>query len=97
MVSDVERREVAERMRAVEASEFKDSPIVPFLDCLGVGYTNWLGVMGRLEELVDRPTTGLSVDKHGRACCAVCGCDDWCLADGSRYCPNCGAEVVRDD
>lgn len=95
MVSDEERREVAGRMRAVEASEFKDSPIVPFLDCLGVGYTNWRGVMGRLAELVDRPTTGLSVDEDGRTCCASCGCS--CLYMGSAtYCPDCGAEVVRD-
>lgn len=95
MVSDQERREVAGRMRAVEASEFKDSPIVPFLDCLGVGYTNWRGVMGRLAELVDRPTTWLSVDEDGRTCCASCGCS--CLYMGSAtYCPDCGAEVVRD-
>ena len=94
-VCDRERREIAGRMRAVKASEFRDSPIVPFLDCLGAGYTNWRGVMGRLAELVDRPTTRLSVDEDGRTCCAACGCS--CLYMGSAtYCPDCGAEVVRD-
>lgn len=47
-----------------------------------------------LADLIDRPTTHIDVNEHGRACCANCGCDDWCLADRSRYCPNCGAEVV---
>lgn len=95
IISDQERREVAERMRTVDVSEFKDSPIVPFLECLGVGYKNWRGVMGRLAELVDRPTTRLSVDEDGRTCCAGCGCA--CLYMGSAtYCPDCGADVVRD-
>lgn len=95
MVSDEERREAAERMRSLDVSEFRDSPIVPFLECLGAGYMNWRGVMGRLAELVDRPTTGLSVDEDGRTCCASCGCA--CLYMGSAtYCPDCGAEVVRD-
>lgn len=53
--------------------------------------------IGKLADLIDRPKTHVDVDGHGRACCANCGCDDWCLADGSRYCPNCGAEVVHDD
>ena len=47
-----------------------------------------------LADLIDRPPTHIDVNEHGRACCANCGCDDWCLADRSRYCPNCGAEVV---
>lgn len=49
-------------------------------------------------DLIDRPTTSIGVNRHGRACCTNCGCDDWCLAsDGNaRYCPNCGAEVVSD-
>lgn len=41
MITDEERREVAERMREYDVSKFKESAIVPFLDCLGVGYLNW--------------------------------------------------------
>ena len=50
-----------------------------------------------LADLIDRPTTGIRVNRHGRACCANCGCDDWCLApDGdARFCPSCGAEVIE--
>ena len=58
--------------------------------------SDYILIVERLADLIDRPKTHVDVDGHGRACCAVCGCDDWCLADGSRYCPNCGAEVVRD-
>lgn len=49
-----------------------------------------------LADLIDRLTTNIGVNRHGRACCTNCGCDDWCLAsDGNaRYCPNCGATVV---
>lgn len=48
------------------------------------------------EREHDRPKTHIDVNEHGRACCANCGCDDWCLADGSQYCPNCGLEVAKD-
>ena len=51
--------------------------------------------IGKLVDCkTDRPTTHIDVNEYGRACCANCGCDDWCLADRSRYCPNCGVEVV---
>lgn len=53
--------------------------------------------IGKLVDCkTDRPTTSIGVNKHGRAYCTNCGCDDWCLAsDGNaRYCPNCGAKVM---
>ena len=56
----------------------------------------WASIVNRLADLIERPKTRIDVDEHGRACCASCGCDDWCLADESRYCPNCGARVVHD-
>lgn len=53
MITDEERREVAERMRGYDVSEFKESAIVPFLDCLGVGYLNWREVLDTLADLID--------------------------------------------
>ena len=53
--SDEQRREVAEKMRGYDVSEFKESAIVPFLDCLGVGYLNWREVFDSLADLIDRP------------------------------------------
>lgn len=50
----------------------------------------------RLADLIDRPTASIDVNKHGRAYCTNCGCDDWCLADdNAHFCPQCGAEVVQ--
>ena len=50
----------------------------------------------RLADLIDRPTASIHVNKHGRAYCTNCGCDDWCLADdNAHFCPQCGAEVVQ--
>lgn len=55
MINDKRRREVSKRMREYDVSEFKESAIVPFLDCLGVGYLNWREVLDSLADLIDRP------------------------------------------
>lgn len=63
------------------------------------GFFSARAVVELFADLIDRPTTSIGVNKHGRAYCTNCGCDDWCLAsDGNaRYCPNCGAEVLDED
>ena len=100
MISDQERRETAARLRALDIHDWYDcedeidsleSAIECDVDQRFEPQTWW----HRLADLIDRPTTHIDVNEHGRACCANCGCNDWCLADGSRYCPNCGAEVVE--
>lgn len=109
-VTDEERREVAHRMREFDVSEFKESAIVPFLECLGIGYVNWRGVLDMLADLIDRPTC--YVVEHKTHCgsygCEEAGqlwvlsCGDECVNDSDfppSYCPECGArvtEVVRD-
>lgn len=55
MINDEKRREVADKMRGYDVSEFKESAIVPFLECLGHGYTNWRGILDELADLIDRP------------------------------------------
>lgn len=101
MVSDDERREIAASLR--ESHEFISclpyaslgenafATLDRILACVGYERGN---IFDYLADLIDRTTTHINVNEHGRACCANCGCDDWCLADRSRYCPNCGAEVV---
>lgn len=105
MISDKQRREVAEKFRRYNISVFKDSPIVPFLDCLGVGYMNWRGVLDNIADLIDRPTCmfkpAYEPDVMGKVSlveCSKCGwtIEPWNVA-GFNYCPNCGAEVVADD
>lgn len=56
---------------------------------------NYIHIVERLAELIDRPTTHIDVNEHGRAYCTSCGCVDWCLSEDSPYCPNCGKEVVE--
>lgn len=99
MITDEKRREVAEKMRGYGDSGFRESAIVPFLDCLGVGYLNWREVLDSLADLIDRPTTtrhGKFKTKYGRQtpCCEVCG---YSIGDMRwNYCPKCGA-VITDD
>lgn len=98
-ISDKERREVAEKMRGYDGSGFRESAIVPFLDCLGVGYLNWREVLDTLADLIDRPTTtrhGKFKTKYGRKtpCCEVCG---YSIGDMRwNHCPKCGAAIVDD-
>lgn len=99
MISDEKRREVADKMRGYDVAEFKESAIVPFLECLGHGYTNWRGILDELADLIDRPTTtrhGKFRTKYGREtpCCEVCGYSIGDMRWG--YCPKCGA-VITDD
>lgn len=56
----------------------------------------WYGERGMLADcfIARERVCHVDVNKHGRAYCTNCGCDDWCLADGSPFCPNCGARVV---
>lgn len=108
MISDEERREVAEKMRGYDVSEFKESAIVPFLDCLGVGYLNWREVLDTLADLIDRPTCHDATDNSCEFVCSKCGCsldisndfEPTLWVDGKAtvpsYCPNCGAEVLDD-
>lgn len=99
MITDDKRREVAAKMRGYDGSGFKESAIVPFLDCLGVGYLNWREVLDSLADLIDRPTTtrhGKFKTKYGREtpCCEVCG---YSIGDMRwNHCPKCGAAVVDD-
>lgn len=101
MISDDERRDVARRMREFDVLEFKESAIVPFLECLGIGYVNWRGILDELADLIDRPTCRMSDigdDTEQIYRCSACG-EEYCMSDVKpypwRFCPNCGAEVVE--
>lgn len=76
--SDEQRREVAEKMRGYDVSEFKESTIVPFLDCLGVGYLNWREVFDSLADLIDRPIYRPVIPN---------------AMEGNVFCPQCGEEI----
>lgn len=98
MISDEECREVAKRMRECDVSKFKESAIVPFLECLGLGYAGWRGVLDRLADLIDRPATtrhGKFKKRHGWEVplCEICG---YSIGDARwNYCPKCGAAILE--
>lgn len=103
MASDEQRREVAEKMHGYDVSEFKESAIVPFLDCLGVGYLNWREVLDSLADLIDRPTCKIILARELRTAFGkpITGINGYILSCGHqavgfekpRYCPECGMEV----
>ena len=103
MITDEERRDVAEKMRGYDVSEFKESAIVPFLDCLGVGYLNWREVLDKLANLIDIPTcvmTNVGGDFEDSFQCSNC-MSEFDLPDFDRYpykrCAECGAVVLNAD
>ena len=89
-INDSQRRKVA-----------KESAIVPFLECLGHGYTDWRGILNELADLIDRPTCENAADPYDGSFfeCSKCG-ERWEFSCGSPadnhlgFCPRCGAEVV---
>ena len=99
MISDKERREVAAKLRGLAKNRHY---VDEFIAGATVGFWRGEATEGfdsdsllEVAELIDRPMTHVDVNKHGRACCANCGCDDWCLADdNAHFCPQCGAEVA---
>lgn len=101
-INDNQRRKVAKKMREYDVAEFKESAIVPFLECLGHGYKNWRGILDELADLIDRPTCkNLATHLVDELVCSACGervdiayldsDDDYRV----RYCPGCGAKVVE--
>lgn len=92
-----ERRKVAARLRKdVGESSCIDYAVFRIAhDVMGIEHVTGAKAAHMLADLID-PTCHVDVNKHGRAYCTNCGCDDWCLADGSHFCPNCGARVVSD-
>ena len=101
-INDNQRRKVAKKMREYDVAEFKESAIVPFLECLGHGYMNWRGILDELADLIDRPTCkNLATHLVDELVCSACGervdiayldkDDDYRV----RYCPSCGAKVVE--
>lgn len=101
MISDEKRREVADKMRGYDVSEFKESAIVPFLECLGHGYTNWRGILDELADLIDRPKAKRE-DAGNYWRCGHCGAfsrkdavTDCFGVIPSRRCGNCGREWER--
>lgn len=54
MTTDLERREVARRMRELDYADLQESLICAYLDALGIeGYADWVGIAHRLADLIE--------------------------------------------
>lgn len=103
---DEKRLEVADRMRRYDVSGFKESAIVPFLEFLGRGYTDWRGVLDELAGLIDRGTCHNVYNEDDPPACAngfecdVCGnrvedYEHYAITGKFEHCPGCGRTVVE--
>ena len=107
MISDQNRRDIAKKFREYDVTEFKESAIVPFLECLGHDYMDWRGILNELADLIEQEpehTCKNLATRKDDFYCSECGCEVvGCMVDdfGSfdnplcfSYCPNCRAKVV---
>lgn len=54
MTTDLERREVARRLRGLDYSDLQESLICAYLDALGIeGYKDWIGIAHRLADPIE--------------------------------------------
>ena len=106
MVSNEERREVAERLRVYSHDfDFSDSDPFWYVSKAAFGDVDvhtYCSVFARLADLIDRPTC--ETIEHGRpdefhVCKSCSRCSYGWFEDiydkPYSYCPNCGAEVVK--
>lgn len=102
MITDNERREVAERLRILASHAHADKDYV--LDALGLYPGEYIDgfdpyCVNELADLIDRPTCHISETDHEFEDSVRC---DSCRKTFNRpwgafkYCPNCGAEVIDD-
>lgn len=111
MISDSERREVAQKLREIEwraMPELTDGELIDLL-ARTVGFNRYTngdfdeGLLGRIADLIDRPTctvvSGMFRDEYDEYEVEL-SCGDsirWLgSAEDLAFCQNCGAEVVPD-
>ena len=101
-VTDNQRREVAQELRELRHTTYYHEEVMENIcDAIRIAdnvntFREPEDVYKLLADLIDRPLAHIGVNKHGRGFCTNCGCDDWCIADGSHFCPDCGAELLDD-
>lgn len=110
MISDEERREVAERLRGLDVKITSRDTLERAVDklmkavCGDIPFSpirysvrNLCGLANMLADLIDRPTCRKRIpdEMEGLVFCSNCGAE---IGEYSvpNYCPNCGAEVIHD-
>lgn len=108
MISNKERREVAATMMAISCRGVKDLTLGEVLNSILTGGaprpTTEMAILARLADLIEPPTCIVRMGVTGHVgVCMRCGAMvemstavfDAIEALPTRYCPNCGAEVVE--
>ena len=101
------RQEVAENLREVDTARTTNEVYVALLNCIGITH-NYPTLFNRLADLID-PTChsvteleqdGIGAPHRYTTRCSNCG-QLWSETSGAilepKYCPHCGARVVRDE
>ena len=100
MISDDERREVAERMRVYSHDfDFGDSNQFWYVSKAVFGDVDvhtYYSVFARIADLID-PTCHLLPSSDGGFGCDRCYTWFPSMKEKPRFCPECGARVVDDD
>lgn len=96
------REEVAKNLREVSTARTTDEVYVALLNCIGITY-DYANLFNCLADLID-PTCHLALDEElsqelqGEMFrCSKCDAAFPRINGEYRYCPNCGARVVRDE
>lgn len=103
MITNDERREVAARLRNGGIARDEKEAYVLLLSCVGIrpqlpATSTYEDAMVRLADLIDRPTCRISETDHeyeDSVRCDRCRMTFMRPWEPFKYCPNCGAEVVR--
>lgn len=109
MISNNERREVAESLRgldvAITSHYTLEGAVDKFMKAVygerpfsPVRYSvrNLCGLGCVLADLID-PTCTVETREYGATTCRVCSECGWPIAPDMSYCPGCGARVVSGD
>ena len=96
-ISAEERREIAEELRFTANDSLGSESLQKALArIIGAEDTSWRGVMRRIADLAERPTTQVQVAPDGRYHCFACGHNGKTdIRGGLNFCENCGAEVTN--
>lgn len=96
------REEVAKKLREVSTARTTDEVYVALLNCIGITY-DYANLFNRLADLID-PTCSLTLDEElsqevqgDMFRCDKCDAAFPRINGEYRYCPSCGARVVRDE
>ena len=105
MIAMTNCEEIAKKLREVSTARTTDEVYVALLNCIGITY-DYANLFNRLADLINptctadikREDDGIDAQPYYTSSCGNCGAL-WDTITGAallpKYCPHCGARVVR--